>query len=304
MLGNVLDLAKHDNGLLDPSPSDIPLHSFLAQVVQRFEPEYKNKGLQLELRCRNPVTARADREHLVRIFNNLLSNAVKFTSSGGLIIEVRVEAGTAFISFLDTGEGVPQAERDLIFNRFDQGTQGRRKGGVGLGLFLSQALAERNGGQLYFIEPPFGGSQFVLELPYVSQANHHTKGVSPTSVLIVEDDLATARMLKRYVSSVCSEVRMAESTEEAQRLLSASRPDIIISDLHFQGRSATEFFEGIPKSIPLLVISGESRANVSARITRRGPLMIMEKPVEANEVLAALKELSHQTLDYQQVMNQ
>jgi signal transduction histidine kinase len=118
-----------------------------------------------------PCPARArvcgDRERTAEILRHLLSNALKFTPRGGAVT-VGCEEGPGVIRFVvtDTGRGIPQAQREAIFQPFVQVEKGltRSTDGTGLGLAISRELAERMGGSLTVTSEVGRGSRFVLSL--------------------------------------------------------------------------------------------------------------------------------------------
>jgi len=290
MLDNVLDIAKHDSGLLDPVQRKISLQNFLENIISRFKYEYQHKGLSLELACDLPIQLFADHEHLSRIFKNLLSNALKFTEAGGVFVEVLLENKTALISFTDTGVGITDSQKERVFKRFDQGGEVKKKGGVGLGLFLSKTLAERNGGHLYHEHAPFGGSKFVLELPILSVEDHSSVNSKMLfeSILIVEDDSATARMFRRYLSPMFKEVSVVQSLAQAHREIKRKIPSVVLSDFHLGDLNAASFFASLPEDIPLVVVSGGA---VPIQLEREAAYVVMQKPVDKEELCQAIASL-------------
>jgi signal transduction histidine kinase len=102
-----------------------------------------------------------------QILINLLGNAVKYSPESKRL-EVHVSRdGRARVSVRDFGIGVPAEARPLLFQRFQRASNARRKPGLGLGLYISQRLAQASGGALGY-EPADPGSVFWLELPLVA----------------------------------------------------------------------------------------------------------------------------------------
>jgi signal transduction histidine kinase len=112
-----------------------------------------------------PVWARGDPGSVARILRILLENAVRLSPNGA---EIRVElrnGAHALLRVCDQGPGVPESERDLIFQRFQRGRETGGQGGFGLGLAIGRELAGRMGGELV-LEPSDGaGATFTLRLP-------------------------------------------------------------------------------------------------------------------------------------------
>ena len=123
-----------------------------------------------------------DRERVVEILRHLLSNALKFTPKSGSVT-VSCEEGGGMVRFMvsDTGRGIPEGQRDAIFQPFVQVEKGltRSADGSGLGLAIGRELAERMGGTLTVTSKVGSGSRFVLSLPRASE-----EGADPASSAI------------------------------------------------------------------------------------------------------------------------
>ena len=113
-------------------------------------------------------TASADRDKIERVVTNLVDNAVKYTPNGGQItLAARAEAEHLLLSVTDTGPGIPEEQRQRIFERFAQvkgDTRARR--GFGLGLAYCRLAVEAHGGRIWVEPGPGGvGSRFAFTLP-------------------------------------------------------------------------------------------------------------------------------------------
>jgi signal transduction histidine kinase len=119
------------------------------------------------LPCPHRARVCADRERAVEILRHLLSNALKFTPRGGAVT-VGCEEAAGMVRFVvsDTGRGIPEGQRDAIFQPFVQVEKGltRSADGSGLGLSIARELAERMGGSLTVTSEEGAGSRFVLSL--------------------------------------------------------------------------------------------------------------------------------------------
>jgi signal transduction histidine kinase len=119
------------------------------------------------LPCPERARVCADRERAVEILRHLLSNALKFTPRGGTVT-IGCEEAAGMIRFIvtDTGRGIPEGQRDSIFQPFVQAEKGltRSADGTGLGLAIGRELAERMGGSLTVSSEVGSGSRFILSL--------------------------------------------------------------------------------------------------------------------------------------------
>lgn len=112
---------------------------------------------------------RADFVQVERVLANLMANAVRYCDGGEVVIRARPVSDWAMISIVDSGPGIPEAERQRIFEPFyrsaDQGAGGHA--GSGLGLAIAKGFVETNGGRIWVESTPDQGSTFVVELPLV-----------------------------------------------------------------------------------------------------------------------------------------
>jgi signal transduction histidine kinase len=114
----------------------------------------------------------ADPEELRRVLANLVDNAVKYSPEGGTIeVAARASDGVVRFSVTDEGIGIPEEERDRVFERFVRLDPQMRRGisGTGLGLHICQELAQQMGGRLWITGNAGRGSTFVFELPATTE---------------------------------------------------------------------------------------------------------------------------------------
>jgi PAS domain S-box-containing protein len=175
LINDVLNLARIETGHVDYEIGEVPLEAAIAEVKAMVEPLLSAGRLQCELAgspyaADPPIVVRADREKLQQILFNLLSNAIKFTPAGGRItVEAVATDGEpmATIKVTDSGDGIPAAKLESIFEPFVQ--LDRRPAspasGLGLGLSISRDLARGMGGDLCAASEPGNGATFVLSLP-------------------------------------------------------------------------------------------------------------------------------------------
>jgi PAS domain S-box-containing protein len=115
-----------------------------------------------------PATTVGDATWLERIVCNLLSNADKYSpQSEPVIVRLAGDADDLLVEVTDRGSGIPDADRERIFERFQRLGEPltRDRGGVGLGLYIAQRLAREHGGRVELASTPGAGSTFTLRLP-------------------------------------------------------------------------------------------------------------------------------------------
>ena len=168
LINEVLNYAKLETGSLEYEITDIQAADSIRAAVEFIEPQYRTKGLHLQIDACADIVVRADEERMLQVLINLLTNALKFTDPGGRV-EVRCAAVDGMVTFdvVDTGIGIAQEDLERIFDPFVQtrSEPSRSREGTGLGLAISRELARGMGGDVTVTSEPGAGSTFHLRLP-------------------------------------------------------------------------------------------------------------------------------------------
>ncbi|WP_217705120.1 response regulator [Peristeroidobacter soli] len=183
LINDILDLAKIESGTVTADVAQVRIGDITYQMRQAFDHVAESAHLKftVDVGPDVPATLVTDGRRLQQILRNLLSNAFKFTSRGGVTLKIeRVTSGwgshvsrlanaDAVVAFrvIDTGIGVPEDRREIVFEAFQQADAGtaRRYGGTGLGLSISRELSRLLQGALTLESKPGVGSTFSLYLP-------------------------------------------------------------------------------------------------------------------------------------------
>ncbi|KAB8145604.1 hypothetical protein F8S13_00510 [Chloroflexia bacterium SDU3-3] len=175
LINDVLDISKIDAGKMELYKRTILPHELselLYSVVEdgRILAAKKNLAIFSNIPIDLPQIA-ADMNRLRQILTNLLSNAVKFTEAGEIELSAHIgPGGMLMIEVRDTGLGIAEPDLAIIFAPFGQAKQALIQGGTGLGLPISQKLAELHGGAITVESQLGSGSTFTLSLPIVHGA--------------------------------------------------------------------------------------------------------------------------------------
>ena len=167
LINDVIDVSKIEAEKIDLIISEFDLADVMHEVQGLFTVAMDEKGLKMPLEMPERLAVESDGRRVKQIIMNLVSNAMKFTDKGEIRIEAAAKDGMAEISVADTGRGIKEEDIGKLFRQFSriQITGIPTVEGTGLGLYLSQKIADLLGGRIR-AESEFGkGSVFTFTLP-------------------------------------------------------------------------------------------------------------------------------------------
>lgn len=249
LVDDLMDAARINQGKFDLRLERVEIAQILSDAVEACRPFIDECAHQLALEI-GAVNAcvHADRIRLAQAFTNLLHNAAKYMDHGGSI-EVRVEQrqGAVVIKIKDSGIGISQERLQSIFGMFSQieSTLDRARGGLGIGLSLTQRLVELHGGSVKATSPGLGqGSEFEVHLPLADQelaAGMHAVSLPkeepmqaqeyPLRILIADDNEDSASTLAFLFQAMGHVACQANDGEAAIDRVVDFDPDLILLDI-------------------------------------------------------------------------
>lgn len=175
LVNDLLDMSKLEANRIDLIAEPFQLDQIVREVIDAAAILVKNKNVKLSCEVAPALKRRiiGDPDRLRQILQNLVQNAIKFTENGEVAVSALTQKNdgkTLFVNFVikDTGCGISSEDQKKLFNMFVQvdGSNKRKYGGTGLGLFLSKQLAELMGGSIGVTSEPNRGSVFWLTIPF------------------------------------------------------------------------------------------------------------------------------------------
>ena len=190
LLNDILDMSKIEAGRLQLEYGRVAVTPFIEDIRQVFDFRVREKGLafHVEILPSVPEVLLLDEVRTRQILLNLLGNAIKFTEEGEVRIRVTAEVSsdredtvTLKIVVSDTGLGIPEHQRERIFEAFRQqeGQSSRKYGGTGLGLAITKRLVEAMEGSLDLESEVQRGTTFTVSLPNVRIAADSAHAETP-----------------------------------------------------------------------------------------------------------------------------
>ncbi|MDD4921084.1 MAG: ATP-binding protein [Bacteroidales bacterium] len=170
IINDIVDISKIESRQMNVSISDTDVNELIDFIYSFFKPEVMQKGLLISIKKGLPdkkALIKTDREKVYAILTNLVKNAIKFTQVGSIEVGYYLNTKGLEFSVKDTGIGISQDQKKIIFERFRQGSEmlSRNYEGAGLGLSISKAYVEMLGGEIW-VESVLGkGSTFYFTIP-------------------------------------------------------------------------------------------------------------------------------------------
>ena len=169
LVARLFELAKLDSGQMSAELEPCALGDLMQDVIQEFELEASNKGIELVCTIRPDLPlVLADVGLMERVLRNLIENALRYTQAGGTVAATAAPAADgAAVEIADTGIGIPDAELPRIFERFYRVEKSRdlAAGGAGLGLAISKRILDLHGSTISVASAP-GRTVFKFVLAY------------------------------------------------------------------------------------------------------------------------------------------
>jgi signal transduction histidine kinase len=167
LVNDLLDESQIEAGKMALNTGCVDLRAVIKSVLATVRTLADRKALYLRANIPDGAEALGDERRLTQILTNLVGNAIKFTDAGGISINCLPWAGFWRLSVADTGMGLPDDSRELVFERFRQmdPSTTRRFGGTGLGLAIARGLVTMQGGEIGVDSTPGMGSTFWFTVP-------------------------------------------------------------------------------------------------------------------------------------------
>ena len=314
LIRDILDFSKIEAGKLDLDPIEFNLHDCLSDTLKIMALKAHEKDLELACRIgpEVPAVVVGDPGRLRQIVVNLVGNAIKFTESGEVILEAETEAENAdeivlHLAVSDTGIGIPDEKRNLIFEAFTQadGSTTRKYGGTGLGLAISSQLVEMMGGRIWVESEVDSGSTFHfnvrLQLPEARMPSNlipdqdNLKGLR---VLIVEDNATHLRILQEMLANWGMAPEPLSDPSKALDLLRVAKKmghpfGLVLLDSQMPGMDGFDVAEKI-RHFPelagsvVMMLSASGQRGDAQRCRELGVSAYLAKPIRQSDLLDAI----------------
>jgi signal transduction histidine kinase/DNA-binding response OmpR family regulator len=306
LINDILDLSKIEAGRLQLNLEDVSVHAAFEEVCGALQPLVDGKSQSLTRFASPDLVVRADGTRLKQMLMNLLGNAIKFTPEGGKIeLAARPSGDFVRIEVRDSGPGIPPEEKHRIFEAFHRLKQADKSiEGTGLGLAITRSLVELHGGRLDLESEPGSGNCFFFTLPAVRTPE--TKEVpivfvsnnekAPATILVIENDLASADLLDSQLASAGYKVVICNQPERAVEAAIELQPSAITLDIIMTPVNGWDILLSLksdPRTaqIPVVVVTIMDQRDTGALL---GADEYIVKPVDRTILLSSIERCLNQ----------
>lgn len=297
LLAGLLDIARLDGGRLHPRPRAFALDELLGPLSAEFAALAEERGLRLDA-VRTRVWVRSDPQLLRRVLQNFLGNALRHAERGRVLLGCRRDGQQVRIEVWDTGPGIPESERELIFEEFRRGGAATGQG-LGLGLSIAKRMARLLDHALLLRSWPGSGSAFAVTVPLAAAeattlpaavqvlAENDRGGIA----LIVDNEPQALTALRVLLESWNWRVLAARDAHQALTLAAAERPHIAILDYHLDGgRTGLALHAELRAAIgdlPTAILTADRDSALRQRVQAAGVVLLYKplKPLMLQQVL-------------------
>jgi len=317
IINDILDFSKIEAGKLKIEAITFNLLNLLNKSILMFKEEAKNKSLNFNFNIdRNiPEFVIGDPTRLNQIIVNLLGNAIKFTKQGEVNFSIKLNSkdrkeSTICFIIKDTGIGIPKDKLNVIFSSFSQASSDmtRRFGGTGLGLTISNQLANLQGGTIKVESTINKGSTFYFTLTLkhgnnkILNEENKTQKIddnnilnSNTKILLAEDNEINQLFVKTILKNRNINLTIASNGKEVLNLIEKETFNLILMDLHMpeiDGYKTTELIRNhkdkIKRKIPIIALTASAIVGEKEKCLKNGMNGYISKPFEPEDLLEVI----------------
>ena len=331
IINDILDMSKIEAGKTVIEQIDVCPITVVEEVVSLIQSRAEGKGINLAVKYDTPVPAKiqSDPTRVRQILLNLLGNAIKFTEIGNVTIHVSADSSKQLLqmSVVDTGIGMTVEQRDTIarFEAFAQadGSTTRHFGGTGLGLRISNSLAQLLGGSIQVKSQWGKGSTFSVTvstgdltntemlLPMIINRQDHKTTVNEETLsnssikkplaglrlLLAEDGPDNQRLISFLLKKAGAEMTVAENGQIAidkvnEAMMSGEHYDVILMDMQMptlDGYKATTQLRQAGYTRPIIALTAHAMADDRQKCIEAGCDEFASKPIDQKKLINLIK---------------
>ncbi|MDZ7797879.1 MAG: ABC transporter substrate binding protein [Candidatus Marinimicrobia bacterium] len=301
LINDILEISKIEADVLPMHPEACDLWKLCKDIVIQESIDIK-PTLHITLAHAEPVKVMVDKTKLTQIIKNLLSNAKKFTHEGEILLGYYLKNGMVEFYVQDSGIGIPEDKREMIFERFTQADPFSK--GTGLGLAISKALVEKMGGSIRVESETGKGSTFYFTFEY-QKTELKLEEIEPTAgnrllsdreekkrtILIAAKEESNFVLFNVVLSAKYDVIRVTRA-EEVMSYIKKYHPDALIAETGIfenDNYSALKKLRIVNRDIPVIGVCANEPEDGGKELNKAGFDKYLSKPVNIRSLLEMLE---------------
>lgn len=317
LINDILDLSKIEAGRIELEYDTMDLKQLITEIRQIFALKVSEKGLELVVEYSEDMHdfIILDESRIRQVLLNLVGNAVKFTEKGSITLRIRKynfdessKTGNVEISVIDTGIGIADDQKEIVFEAFRQhkGQSVKAYGGTGLGLTISKRLIEMMDGKIALESTVGAGSAFIITFENVKFAeqigaiekkldeeNYDVIRFRGGRLLVADDNENNRELIHEYLSDSSLDLVFATNGKEVVNLADLYSPDLILMDLKMPEMDGFEAFNVIKANedndrLPIVALTALAMKSDVNRIMDSGFNGFVSKPIKKETLIKEL----------------
>lgn len=316
LINDIVDISKIEANQLKMNIQRSNINSILKDCISiaEIEKDRLNKNDIELILLTEPVycdiLADTDPDRIRQVIMNLLNNALKFTETGAITVGCSIHDGWIEIFVQDTGIGIDNTNKEIIFDRFRQvdSAHTRKYGGSGLGLSICKGIIKNLGGEIGVKSEAGAGSKFWFKIPNnvnieipsepnPGKADIVVGNLENKTILIVEDNYASRKLLLETLKHTKAELLIANSAEEAIEICkSNSKINIVLMDIQLPGISgydAVKILKGLRPNLPIIAQTANAMSDEKEKAIMIGCNDYIAKPYDMEYLFKSLERLTN-----------
>ncbi|HUR10571.1 MAG TPA: ATP-binding protein [Flavitalea sp.] len=313
IVNNILDYNKIEEGKIQFEKIAIDLGAIAGNIMAGLQNMATEKRIALHTHIDSLLTHKviADPTRTAQVMNNLVHNAIKFTTSGSVVLDIRVDDKSdrsirLTFTVTDTGIGIPYHKQQVIFERFTQAdtSTSRKYGGTGLGLAISKKILQLQGVELKLKSNPGEGSCFYFTQTFElspdkisglkrekNTYSDHSKLFRGISILLVEDNPMNVLVAQTFLERCGAQIDVASNGIEALGKFNRDKHHMVLMDLdmpEMDGYETTRQLRNRGETLPVIALTASVPNEVEKEVYAAGLTNIIVKPFNPDDLFRVL----------------
>jgi two-component system sensor histidine kinase/response regulator len=299
MIENTLLFGRSEAGGFQNQFEQISVKVLFNELISTLEAAANNKNLKLMTCEFDDLTISIDITRTKQILINLINNAIKYTNEGSVQLLFSITDDNYVFSIIDTGLGVAKELQETIFNPWERVEENAEQGS-GIGLYISQKLAQAIGGKLKLLySSKQDGSVFQLIMPRTELAAQNIPEQEEDikaccigkSLLVIDDDYDILVLIEAILQPYGLKIYTALDLKSSNKILIDEKIDLVLTDYNLgtnKASSVIKIIKDINLNIPILLMTSMPTEIIKSSYKTLGFSDVIAKPLSRSNLLSTI----------------